>query len=91
MADMKEASSLESITKVTNLCIGSSKSCEPVVSNTNCWNDLSLAAILKNSFSENCDLLDDITWLSIWIWAWEDISVVKENNFDTLNHSLVNS
>jgi hypothetical protein len=91
VADVKEASSLKGITEVTNLCIGSSKTSEPIVGYTDGWNRLSLAAIFKHCFAEHSNLLNDVSWLSIWIRAWEDISVVKEHNFDSFNYTLMNS
>ena len=91
VADVKEASSLKGITEVTNLCIGSSKTSEPIVGYAYSWNDLSLAAILKHCFAEHSNLLNDISWLSIWIRAWEYIFVVKEHNFDSFYHTFMNS
>ena len=91
MTDMEEACALESITEMTNLGICCSESSEPIVGDTNSWDLLSLAAVLKNSFAEDSNLLDDVTWLSIWIWAWEDIAIVQEDNSYSFDHSLVNS
>ena len=91
MADVKEAGSLECISKVTDFSVGSSETSEPIVGHTNGGNVLSLAAVLKDSFTEHSNLLNDVSWLSIWVWAWENVSVVKENNFDSFNNSLMDS
>lgn len=76
VADMEEAGSTEGVAEVTYFGVSSHKTCEPIVGHANGWNILSLAAIFEDSFTEDSDLMDNIAWLSIWIWAWEDISVV---------------
>ena len=76
VVDMEEAGSAEGVSEVTHFGVSGDESCEPIVGHTNGWNILSLAAIFEDSFTENSDLVDNIAWLSIWIWAWEDISVV---------------
>lgn len=91
MADVEEASSAEGITEVTDLGISGNKSCEPIVGNADGWNTLSLAAIFKHSFTEYSNLLHNVPWLSIWIWAWENITIVKEYNLHTFDHSFMDS
>jgi hypothetical protein len=91
MADVKEACSLESIAEMSNLGIPGSEASKPIVGDANGWDDLSLAAVFKHSFSEDGNLLDDVSWLSVWIWAWENISVVKENYLDSFDHTLMDA
>jgi len=76
VTDVQESSSLEHFTEMTNLSIASSKTCKPVIGNAYRWNDLSLAAVLETSLSKDCNLLNNISRLSIWIWRWEDISIM---------------
>lgn len=88
---MQEAGTLESVSKVTDLGITGDKTCEPIVGDANGWDDLSLAAVLEASLTEDGNLLDDIGWLSIWIRRWEDISVVEEDDGNTLNFTFVDT
>lgn len=76
VADMQEAGSAEGVSEVAHFGISGHKTCEPIVRHANGWNTLSLAAIFKDSFSEDRNLMDNVAWLSIWIWTWEDVSVV---------------
>ena len=91
MADVKEAGSAEGVSKVTHFSVSGNQTGEPIVGHANGWNILSLAAIFKDSLAEDSDLMDNITWLSIWVWAWEDVSVMKEYYLHTFDHSLVNT
>jgi len=91
VADMEEAGSAEGVPEVTYFGVSSDEPCKPVIGHANGWNILSLAAIFKDSFTEDSDLMDNIAWLSIWIWTWEDIPVVKEYYLNTFYHSLVDS
>ena len=68
VANVQEACTLESVAKVTDLGIAGDETCEPIVGNADGWDDLSLAAVLETSLSEDGNLLDDVSWLSIWIW-----------------------
>ena len=76
VADMEEAGSAKGVAEVTYFGVSGNESREPIVGHANGWNTLSLAAIFEDSFTEDSDLMDNVAWLSIWIWAWEDISVV---------------
>jgi hypothetical protein len=52
---------------------------------------LSLAAVLKTSLAKDCNLLDNISWLSIWIWRWEHITIVQEHLLYSFDSAFMNS
>ena len=58
MADVEEAGSLEGVSKVADLGIGGGEAGEPIVGRTDGRDFLSLAAVLKDCFAENSDLLN---------------------------------
>ena len=68
MANMQEACTLEGVSKVTDFGITSDKTCEPIICDADGWDDLSLTAVLETSLTEDGNLLDNVRWLSIWIW-----------------------
>lgn len=88
---MHKVGSFEGITEMTLLSISCNKSCEPIISDTNSWDDLSLTAILKASFTKSSNLLDSKLWCYIRIWDWEDVTVVHEDKLNTFNRTLMDS
>lgn len=91
MANMQECCSLKYISEVTNFSISSYHSSEPVISYNNSWNLLSLTAILKTRLAKNSNLLSNICSLSIWVWWWEDITIMQEDLFNTSDSTFMNS
>lgn len=76
MADMKELSVREVVTEIPILYVSCHESCEPIISNTNWWFDLFLAAILKTSFVKDSNLENHMSWSIALIRSGEDISIM---------------
>ena len=91
VANVKEGATSESVSEVANLCVSGDHTSEPVIGHADGWDDRILAAVLETGFAEDSDLLNDVIWLSIWVRAWENVSVVKEDDSDAFDHTLVNS
>jgi hypothetical protein len=88
---MQESSTLEGVSEVTDLGVCWYETSEPIVCDADCWDLLSLAAILKTGLAKHCNLLDFVCWLGIRIRTWKDISIVEEYNFHTTHLSLMDA
>lgn len=91
VADVQERGASEGIAKVTNLGISWNEASEPIIGNTDCWNFLSLATILKACLAEDCNLVYCKVWLRIWVRARVEVRVVQEYDLHTLDSTLVDS
>ena len=50
-----------------------------------------MAAILKTTFTEHSNLLHNVVRLSIRVWRWENVSVMKEYDSYTFHNTFMDS
>lgn len=65
------------------------KASEPIIGNTNWWNQLPLAAVLETSLAKDRQLSDDSSGSCINVWGWEDFALMQENLKDVPDCSFV--
>ena len=91
MANMQERCTPESVTEMSLLAVGSNKSCEPIICKANGWNFTSIAAVLQACLTEARDHLSCEYRSIVWVWAWEDVRMMKEYKMHTVYHTFMDT
>jgi len=89
VANVEECGSLEGISEGADSGISWGETSEPVVGDGNAWDDASDTEPFETGFGKDRDLLDGEGWLTIWVWSWEDVSFMQEDDLDSINDTFV--
>jgi len=91
VANMQERCTSESITEMSFLSVSSNEPSEPIIGKANGWNLTSIATVLQACLTETRDHLSSKHRTIVWIWAWEDVRMMKEYNMHAVDHAFMDT